>query len=445
MHFKPTFFTYNTQTHWLSVIAMFCVSILFSTGCKKEDADGSAPKIIFTDPHSGDQFFFGDAIPVKASVTDDKNLESIRIQITNAQNQIFLQSILYKNEGTSKTIETTIFVDDIYLESGTYFVRITANDGANESVAFQEIQIYGQPRILQKVYAIRQINNGSTTSIDTFGVNGFSNLLNVPSRYAGGCINSRRQFGMLLDDEQQQFRTFELPDFTPITATNIFVSSFDVFTATKYDEESNEYFVGIVDGRIFKVASGQTLTNFSGSQTNSKVKFLEVTESYIYAITENANATERNMVVYFRSTGAIYHSTPIYFDVKGMVKMSDENQILFIGNETGSLFKFYNNEANAITDVFNFYDQNFVTGIWSGAEGVFYAKHSDGLVRYNNFLESYSVGLNLNPIQVKYEPLSQRIYLITSDGLHILDESAGIELAFYPTTNLVDVWFEYNK
>lgn len=434
---------YNTQARCLSAIAMYCVLILFSTGCKKEAEDGSSPEIIFNRPHTGDQFFFQDAIPVKANVTDDKNLESIRIQITNAQNQVFLQSILYKNEGTSKSIETAIFVDDIYLESGTYFVKITANDGINESVAFQEIQIYGQPRTLEKVYVVRQLNTTNMT-LDTVNQNGYQIVMSMFLKYAGGALDSRNKVMMILNKYDNSIFLFDAFDFGALVSFNTFISDENYFQSSTYDEKTFEFFAGTSDGLLYKMDENGSVVNAIQNVTNDNIIYVQVTENYIYTLTESFIG-ERNMNVYYRHGGTLYHSTTVNFEVTGIVKLQDENHILIAGNESTSTFKIYNNETNALNSVFNFYDLENVYSIWPGSEGEFYAYHQDGLVCYHNNLENFTTGLNITPIKLKFEPLTQRVYVVAADGLHVLNANCDVEIAFYPSSVVKDILFLYNK
>jgi hypothetical protein len=444
MLFQRTLFTYiMARFRYFSIIRLLII-IGLSTGCKKDRDDSLGPVIVFEAPNAGAQFFFGDAIPVKAKVTDETSIEYIRIQITNAANQIFLQSILYKDEGREKDIETSIFNSDFYLESGTYFIRITASDGTNESVAFRECQLYGAPKKLDKVYVVRQTswNDVTIDSVNAFGLHTM-NFLNVD--YAGAQIDSRYQTISFLNNTENHIYHYQLPEFLLLSNFNEPATELDYFQQSKYDEQSHAMYAGTVTGKLMRMnMNGGEIVNSIQQVYNDRVVDFLVTSNYIYVLTESTIGQQR-ISAYYRNTAVFYQAIALDFDAVGILEFQDENHILIAGNEDGALFKIYNNQTNALNDVFQFYDQETLSGIWPGDNGDFYVYHNDGIVRYTNDMDNYSIGLNIQPTAMKYEPLTNRVFVVSENGLSILNESINLELNNYSSTEIKDVLFHYNK
>ncbi len=420
-----------------------CLLLLILSGCRKNKSDTSAPVIVFEQPNSGASFFYQDAIPVKASVTDDRELVSIRIQITNAANQSFLNEINYQNAGSSKNINEIIFNSNLYLFSGTYYVKITANDGENESVAFREIQLNEAPKILDRVYSITQTSS-DFIEIDSINTTGFHSHLSFNALYGKGNLNSRNSNCAIANSNNGNIHVLEFPELISQGSWPGNTSVSNYFTSSFYDENNYEYFVGSADGKVWKIRGTGIINLATSSINNDQVKLIEVTTNYIYTLTTSLIGV-RYINVYHRSTGAIYHSLQVYYDIKGMIEMTDENHILVVGNDVSSKFEIYNNETNVLNGVFNFYNSQPVTALWRGSQGNFYVHHADGITYYANNLDSFSVGVNILPTEIKYEPLSNLVYAVAADGLHLLNMQASTELLFLPKSNMKDIWFHYNK
>jgi hypothetical protein len=60
-------------------------------------------------------------------------------------------------------------------------------------------------------------------------------------------------------------------------------------------------------------------------------------------------------------------------------------------------------------------------------------------------MDNYSIGLNIQPTAMKYEPLTNRVFVVSENGLSILNESINLELNNYSSTEIKDVLFHYNK
>jgi hypothetical protein len=112
--------------------------IIGFAGCKKEK-DTTAPSVHIHAPSEGAVFFYYNLISVGAHVTDEKNIEKIDIDIVDAANRIYLSAEdIFPGSG-KYDVQLNIAHDNLYLETGTYYVRVTADDGENVTTEYREI------------------------------------------------------------------------------------------------------------------------------------------------------------------------------------------------------------------------------------------------------------------------------------------------------------------
>ena len=416
-------------------------------GCKKENTDSVPPVITIISPSAGTTYDYEEGIPVHASVSDDKQLTSIRIDVTNATNQQFLQSISYLDVGVSKEVNTFIFNDDLYLESGNYFVRITASDGSNESVVYQEITLNEAPTLLQKIYVVKEYDanyfeiDSLTTSAST-EVAGYFN-----GSYAVGGIDSRYKICVIGNQEQHVIQTYDANSFQTISGQATISSPADYARDIFYDEATHSFLIGGYDGKIWKVNNSGLVSTAFDTFSALNAEHLVATDNMVFVHLRHPLGTGQNMSVYNRSSGTLIQSMTFddAFDVKGMFVLDDDH-ILVAGNAGGeSLFQVYNNMTNFFNEVFTFYDHTEISGVWPGPPGRFYVGHADGIVTYDLDIQITSTGLPIQPAKLVYEKISGNVYAIEPSSIHILNTNATAELGSISGTSYLDVLLLYNK
>lgn len=424
-----------------------CVFLFaLAMSCKK-DKDTSAPYITFSAPQAGSTYYYDDFLSVAAHVSDDKQLQSIKVSVTNAGGQEFLQSINYVDAGTEKHISTSLYHNDLYLASGTYYVTITANDGENEMKAFREIQLVEAPAVLEKFFIMSQYSS-DLAQMDTYIDNTFSQINYFNAQYGKGMVNSRQHFFAYGNNTSGTLLIYDALDYSLISfvQTNG-ISSSDYFNCAVSDESNGDIYYGADINQIWRVGANASINAAIVLPDNFFAHHLAISDDFVFASTRNIQNTQQTISVFNKSTGALFQSLAIdvAYDLKG-ITLIDDNRILLIGNQNGeSLFKYYNNETNALNNVFTFYNTSECTGVWPGAEGYFFVAHNEGIVKYNTDAEMLSTGLELTPLKMVYEKVSGQVFAVTADGVHLLNSSATSESDFIATTNCRDVLLLYNK
>jgi hypothetical protein len=96
-------------------------------GCKKEnagEADTELPVVVINSPSNNQVFSVGEQVTIKATITDNKKLEEIHMELTNTTTGTFITHEHYAPDGVSYMLNKT-FTAQL---SGTYRIKVEAHD-----------------------------------------------------------------------------------------------------------------------------------------------------------------------------------------------------------------------------------------------------------------------------------------------------------------------------
>ncbi len=128
----------------LIVLSLFVIYY----SCKKED-NGIYPEVDIKKPTENQVFNVFDSVHIVASILHQKQLKNVSVAILRESMVPALQRFHFTPTGHSFELDTYIFLDDIELKTGTYYVNVRASDGINHTNAFKKIAIYEAPKTLE--------------------------------------------------------------------------------------------------------------------------------------------------------------------------------------------------------------------------------------------------------------------------------------------------------
>jgi hypothetical protein len=423
--------------------AILLLIIIGFAGCKKEK-DTNAPSIHIHAPSEGAVYFYFNQISIGAHITDDKKIDRIEIEITDATNRRYLSANTVYPEGPVSEYElsTTIAHDDLYLESGIYFVRITVSDGENESTAYREIQLFEAPLQLLKTLAIRQ--NGSFVAADSLNGSTAWPWFNS-DHYDEGAYDSRTGELIVCENQIQRISVYDLSDQIPVPLNSFDVLSEATARTKSVDLPLREFYFGMSNGEIIRYS--QTGFQLMANNIGETTRQLLITDQWIYSITSPLLFPAQSKInVWNKQTGSFVQSLPVGFEVMGLAVAGTEDEIFIAGNSSSeAIFRKYFRTSNGINDVFSFYETTPILAFGRGDIHDFYAVHESGIAYYVNNMQSYQLNSALSGSQLIYEPFNSRVFLLASDGIHVMDESCSNEISFFAGSYWRDVLFIYNK
>lgn len=176
---------------WLFIV-VFALPFLFS--CEKEKGDDIAPTIVINTPTEGQAYNVLDFITINATITDNKQINSVSIGLLNS-NYVPVQSMVSVEVGTGPQLNFTksYALYDIRLETGVYYVWINAFDGENQTNAYQRIDVTAVPKKLTGIYTVSKISASLMGLVKIDSVFNWTQLATYASDYSGSSISSYEQ------------------------------------------------------------------------------------------------------------------------------------------------------------------------------------------------------------------------------------------------------------
>lgn len=410
------------KKYLLVLYAILCV-IVFS--CKKEK-DDTGPRIVFNSPVENQSYNVFDYVIVNATVTDDKTIASVNINLLDYQhNAVHSTMAVNVSSSPSFTFNVAYYLDNIHLETGAYFLQITASDGKNDSRKVQPIFITEAPKVLKSTFVVTKPNSTTTVinKLDTVA----NNL--IPYRtfsgdYLSSAANSYYQYYYNCGSVNGAFAgvdlTYDLVKFTinPVVTGQPYFTGFYPVQKTNYVALKTGYIRGYdYNGNI--VYGANAVSGNYAKQMISNTNYL-ISE-------QNDLTTGAGILVTYYPTGAIQQQVALNQNVIAMYEKDYANVFVF-GNSVGQgLFQLFDRENNYL---WNPYPSPLATGtILSVAQissTVYLIAHSNGTI-YKYQYQTTSVTPYLagyTALQLKYDDVNNHVYIVEDTKITVVNYSS---------------------
>ncbi len=173
---------------------LFSIFLITISGCKKAEEDQTSPVIHCASPIPNQQFTVGDTLWVSATISDDENIESIKVSLYDSEkNCEMIHSVAYRDNGKEKQIACEMVLDNAGMENGTYYLGITASDGVNSKNYFVPVYVNGLPR---KLWGILYVSTPTGNSVEIRKIDTLmqdSILVSLSGDFASSELSSKYQ------------------------------------------------------------------------------------------------------------------------------------------------------------------------------------------------------------------------------------------------------------
>lgn len=421
---------------------IFLVFVLFLFSCKKEQ-DTEAPEVRILLPEENEVFNYGEYIHVQVEVTDNKTIRDLRIEIRSISNAGSLSTVVLNGNGTSQIFETEILHDGLYLETGEYYIRATANDGEQTSYDFQNIILNAAPRVLQRVMIIRgDANQTFVDSLTGFGVLP-ATTLNHETDFAVAETQAKRL--SVVSNEDEMVHAFTLPDLFPDESFASDADGGEEITAMASDASGRNHFFGYRDGDVSILREDGLFLDAIFQINNHPIRDLLITDQFIITYTVSNDGLHKNINTYLKNSGSLLFGTPVDIEITGMIRTSENNRILLSNNDESEPLVYYNTSTNALNSLFIFMENSPASGIWQTADNNYMVAHESGLTHYNTSTGSFQVYPVFGVKEVYYEPVTGRLFVLSDNQLSIYNSTLTTLVSTYPLQNAKQCVFWYNK
>lgn len=305
----------------------FALCLILLNGCKK-DLDELSPRIKFVAPYAGSTYSVLEYVDVHVTITDETSIDWVHIDIVKANNvQIASAQQLTYSGSLSETIEVGILLEDIHIESGTYYIRVRAHDGTNEHVSFREIQVYAVPLEVLGVYVFSPISS-SNLEIDLVQENSTINVANWDSDFLFGTANSYHRELAFSGDELDGTTYFDGGNFELLHSNLSFNNtSSSYYHDFFFNPDDLRYYSITRDGQIEIYRPGGTLQQTILTQSNQRPYNLAVTSNRLLVEERSWNGDQQNINQYYKASGALESSISLPFALVAVLETNDAFQL----------------------------------------------------------------------------------------------------------------------
>ena len=298
------------------------VFLLTLLSCSKEDKE--FPVIDAKFSAQKEMYFVGDTLLMFGTYTDNKGIASVRVDLVNDESMVYASADAYRTGKPQKKLYLPhiIILNDSTIQSGVYRLRITVNDGTNESVRYLGVNVTGIPKRLNG-WMIYDEDNGliRIRTVDSlYQMNDF--FTTSGNLIAFGYQSVKKQV-YIADNTALTMTAYKYPD---MSSQWTYSPLYPFFSFAQTDSIA---FTGTYDGMIrgFDFSGAVKFTGNTLMSGVFPVKILCV-NNFVYSIQTNPSGGVY-LVAYNLQTGQIVQSTTLSFLPVDICKC-DNNSIFLL-------------------------------------------------------------------------------------------------------------------
>lgn len=412
--------------------------LMLVLGCKKEDE--IPPSITIVNPFAMSQFQIPFQVNVTGNAQDENSIEWIKIVVLNDALAPSSQEILIDVNKNSVEFNEWLSVDNIHLNSGAYFVKVSASDGENIHSSYVEINVLEYPLVLEDIYLLSSNNNQTNLfKIDSNSlefVNQFDGQLQVANAI------SKHQYLFIGTDQLGNA-------FDPNLNQNIWNWSFTTFLSTYFnDSEMSEsgdvLHLCCSDGVVRSFTENGTISNTVYSSSQEYFDDFLIVDNYLF-IEAYSSLLVRYLIVYFLESGIEMQRISLINNIIDVVKYNS-HQCLFLEQAQSDIeIKMYDRNSNLSWTLNTINNDSIHDAEYVLNRGLYFV--SDVGLRFYNVENNVMSTLILNDEfkKIKYDELNEEFYLLTNDEVWLYSLSTGQYQTISTSIDLKDLLLFYNK
>jgi hypothetical protein len=426
-------------------LKMVLVSLLFFNivlSCEKEMVH-SIPEITINSPVENQVFEVRDTIQIDADISDEVNLISIKVGLVN-QELISVQPAVYLYpQSASFKLRIDYPISETNLESGEYYLLISANNEFNYRNNYHKIFINALPQQIEEIIVLTEKNSNLIGVFSVTETDPVTLLFDIDCDFAASESDSRNRrlyvAGLnLINLRAYDFETSEMvwqkDAFPPLP---LHVSDCLYFDKELYASFASYYIYGYrYDGSLVF-----NTTVEEGTLPSRLFKFNE----FILADLQSKTGDNSFLSTYYQITGTEKQRLIIHFKVVEFFSADDDILLIASNENSNGLLQMYDPYGNILTDMLNI-PGTIICGV-KLSETEFLIGTDNG-----NFL------LSLNPASLipvlpeieayrfRFDPLNQIIYSSEPNLINVISYPAmTVQNTFTFTDSILNFHLIYNK
>jgi len=422
---------------------LLLMSLIFF-GCK-EEKDQVLPTVSVIQPGENSIFQVLDTIRVRASISDNENIEQVSLQLEELSSgrKVGKTKAFYPNS-SSFELDDFYIVEDSLLRSGDYYFRVQAFDGENQNSAFSTIRLQGISRKKLGFYLL--LDNGSEEVVYEVDERNQSSFLLSAGQCDEIAFDSRAQMLWFADLSTDEIGAYQVKE--------------DQLFPKRYPNGGNtpDPILDLLhlDGLTYVSTQNGFVQAFNGnfsdvftytSTQNSKVEEMYPIDDRLM-VRETDGLGQNQSFLYLFSSGGIDSQSANNEDVIGFGsrRSSTQSAFQFVKDGQDMEVREYNlnsGESSFLLRKLNFPYHDLIQ--IQEYEYIFY--NNSEVVTYNvstNFKRTLASGLN--DVSVAYDEFDNLVYIASGNDISIFSYQQGNLSGNYSATfPIVDLKIRYNK
>lgn len=435
------------QSRFLTVVYSGCIALLMSVlimACDDKDDDNQPPVIDLQVPSEFDQYRSIDTIPILAYISDNKQLESVTIDIETLDFEPVTARRQYGLSGSSITFVRDLFLEEPFLESGTYYLVMRASDGSNVTSVFIQIYLVATEREIEQFVVTTNTGN-STKVLTSENLAEWTERLDLFVDASGSALNYRQGLigisgGEIGNTDFYETEDYELTNSIPGFGT----PSIPYFFGLEFDAAMQQFYVyrnepdmQVLDENASGLYNVPLQTGFLPEQS-----FRLQGVNYV----EQENITNSNRIIgAYSVAGLLFTSYAIDGDAKLLSEKSSNELFLWENTPEGTQLSVINTSNDLFVPVYNRFGEALLAAV-ELESGVFMISTEAGLYRYNyNNGGTTPLASSPTPTDFLYDDLDGLIYASQGNTLYVLSVTGQVANTVQFDAPILDFAIDYNR
>ncbi|MCW3084660.1 MAG: hypothetical protein JWP12_2026 [Bacteroidetes bacterium] len=426
--------------------ALIFLLLFLVFSCKKEE-DTQDPVITIQLPVADNTYNVYENVPVMADVTDETKITSVVISLVSDNYTPVYIGLHLQVSSPHMLVNTQYTLDNIHLETGLYYIMISASDGTNDVRMYRPIHIIGVPKALKKIFVTTSSSTSATNMsvIDSTFISA-APYHTFPGDYVGSSASSYYQQVFMCGNYTGAFASWELQSNTTKFSIAPLISGNPYFTSF-YTEDKKNY-IGRYDGTIKGYNNSGDVVYSGTANVGYYVTKMMMNDGHLVA-SEQSKTSPSKLLVSFFTTGTAEQQTPITQDIVTFCEQ-DENNVFVFGNVAGQgVIQLFDRVNNNLWNPYNYALP--VGSILSAVKidpNTYLIGLSNGTIYKYQYLSSsltvYAAGYTA--IQLRYDDVENRIYIAEQNSISAIDYPSTTYLGSVTSAeNIKDISLLYNR
>ncbi|MCF8232626.1 MAG: hypothetical protein K9J27_10595 [Bacteroidales bacterium] len=422
----------------------FIVLLAGFAGCADKKGFNPSPEVKIIQPAESINITVPDSVLVKARLFDEDTLREVSLNLLDRDKQPVSGSVIFRPDSTDYTLHYDYPINDTLVETGTYYLQVSAYDGGRQFARNVKAHIQGVEKRVQGFIVIRGENEYLT--LERYNAD-FKRIKKQSflTDYHTSRFHSPRKLLFLAGAAQTPLKVIHMEDIVTQWEKS--------FSADRdYHFMDNMILSGNKLLTSYYSKQESAVYNFSGN----RMKDIQLENSYFpgkmalsgeYIFLERISYgfTERKLGVYYRETAAHAESYQIAAnDVFAMKAFNNDS--LFMAARAGESHKLmlFNNETKVFSSLKTFQSKPMQLILRDkNSFLISTAKHIYNYHIKNDYLQMIHSGQKKI---IRYDKVNDRVYILYESRVEVIDATLGLTANSFPLQEeITDFHLFYNR